>query len=604
MPQPTLQVIDANSITQTVNTINPNGSATSANSQPVVLASDQVGSLASSANQSSMISSLNTLVTNSTNQTTDTAAATVSVSANTQNVNTTNFDLITFQVTAISGTLNFKASVDGVQTAVPFFAVPVAGGSSVSAITTTGLYQADCGAIDQLQFQSAGTATIVYVMSATGTVVTVDNFPATTGANNADAQATVSTGLSASLGYGYLFNGTTWDRQREVAGDAQAATGLTAAVGMLWNGTTYDRTKSGLTAQQSAATGIPNEIAMGVVSTGNPALTTAFTAPVSLTLLGGQRIDLSSVGATAISTGTGAGGAGIPRVTISNDSSLAANQSVNINQIAASTPITSIMNGSTNKGLGVIVTSAGVNTDYSAAAFAGSGSVAGALISPANGDGLVCSFDINVTTLTLGTATSVIFVLQESYDNGTTWTDIYTTQPITATGHTRIPPVYIAGRRRFRAFSIGGTSTTVTVNITAMSMPSHFVAQRQLCDVFAATNPFISVINGSNFTSSAVSTTLNSVTSVALIEGCKIVTLSGVFTGGTPTTGPTYTLQLSQDASNWFSTTSTITPGTVAGTYMTTLSNVCARYARLIVSTASSGGTPFTVSYLGINGTE
>jgi hypothetical protein len=45
--------------------------------------------------------------------------------------------------------------------------------------------------------------------------------------------------------------------------------------------------------------------------------------------------NVAQFGGTNVSTGTGAGGAGIPRVTISNDSSLAANQSVNLNQVGA-----------------------------------------------------------------------------------------------------------------------------------------------------------------------------------------------------------------------------------------------------------------------------
>lgn len=43
--------------------------------------------------------------------------------------------------------------------------------------------------------------------------------------------------------------------------------------------------------------------------------------------------DLTSVAGTTTVTGTGAAGAGVQRVTVSNDSSLAANQSVNMNQI-------------------------------------------------------------------------------------------------------------------------------------------------------------------------------------------------------------------------------------------------------------------------------
>jgi hypothetical protein len=53
---------------------------------------------------------------------------------------------------------------------------------------------------------------------------------------------------------------------------------------------------------------------------------------------GGQTVptndNVATFGGTNVQTGTGASGAGVPRVTVSNDSSLAANQSVNVNQIA------------------------------------------------------------------------------------------------------------------------------------------------------------------------------------------------------------------------------------------------------------------------------
>ena len=51
------------------------------------------------------------------------------------------------------------------------------------------------------------------------------------------------------------------------------------------------------------------------------------------------RATIDAFAGTVLSTGTGAGGAGIPRVTVSSDSSLAANQSVNISQINAVTPL-------------------------------------------------------------------------------------------------------------------------------------------------------------------------------------------------------------------------------------------------------------------------
>jgi len=50
--------------------------------------------------------------------------------------------------------------------------------------------------------------------------------------------------------------------------------------------------------------------------------------------------NITQFGSTNVSTGTGASGAGIPRVTISNDSSLAANQSVNVSQFGGTNAAT------------------------------------------------------------------------------------------------------------------------------------------------------------------------------------------------------------------------------------------------------------------------
>lgn len=50
--------------------------------------------------------------------------------------------------------------------------------------------------------------------------------------------------------------------------------------------------------------------------------------------------NVAQFGGSNVVTGTGASGAGIPRVTISNDSSLAANQSVNLSQVAGATVAT------------------------------------------------------------------------------------------------------------------------------------------------------------------------------------------------------------------------------------------------------------------------
>lgn len=57
-------------------------------------------------------------------------------------------------------------------------------------------------------------------------------------------------------------------------------------------------------------------------------------------LAANQSVNVNQFGGSATATGAGAGGAGIPRVTVSNDSSLAANQSVNVNQFGGSAAAT------------------------------------------------------------------------------------------------------------------------------------------------------------------------------------------------------------------------------------------------------------------------
>ena len=278
------------------------------------------------------------------------------------------------------------------------------------------------------------------------------------------------------------------------------------------------------------------------------------------------------------------------------------NSPINISQISGSTPNSSTSQGSTNKN-GTTVIAGVTNSTLTTTAFAGNGPTNGATQAIGDGGAVSASFDISVTTCTLGTATSVIFVIQDSYDAGTTWNDIWVCQPITTTGHIRIPAIPLHGRIRLRAWSVGGTSTTVTTATNVMEISAETLIQRQFCDVYAVTNPFNSMHNGVSVASTLVSTTLSSTSAVANVEGCKLLSISGVFTGGTPTTAPIYSLQVSQDATNWITTSCIMTP-TAAGCFGATLTNTCWRFARLIVTTASAGGVAYAVTYVGINGSN
>lgn len=62
--------------------------------------------------------------------------------------------------------------------------------------------------------------------------------------------AAASTGLPAQVGF--LWNGASFDRQREVIGDGQAAAGILVNQPTVWNGATYDRTYSGSAANLGA----------------------------------------------------------------------------------------------------------------------------------------------------------------------------------------------------------------------------------------------------------------------------------------------------------------------------------------------------------------
>ena len=83
MPQPTLQVIDANSVTQTISTINPNGAATVANSQAINIASDQVNLLSSSANQTTANTALAAIQASTANIPSGGATASLQTTGNT-----------------------------------------------------------------------------------------------------------------------------------------------------------------------------------------------------------------------------------------------------------------------------------------------------------------------------------------------------------------------------------------------------------------------------------------------------------------------------------------------------------------------------------------
>ena len=275
-----------------------------------------------------------------------------------------------------------------------------------------------------------------------------------------------------------------------------------------------------------------------------------------------------------------------------------------LSQIAASVPQMNISNGSTNKQLGVSMGTAITQTDVSAAAFAGAGRVQGTVISSAAGGGCVISAEVSISALTLGTASAVYFTLQES-TGGTNFSDIWVSDPITTTGIIRVPAIYVAGRRRWSAFSVGGTSTTVTVTVTTLELPpggNAFI--RQMRDAYAATNPFALYYNQAALTASNfVLSTISTATTPFNLEGTKVWTAFMLLAGGpTVTTQPVVSVQGSMDGTNWVTISGSTMTAAGNGLYSVTVNGVSFKFGRLIVTTAAafSSGS-YTITSIGIN---
>ena len=277
-----------------------------------------------------------------------------------------------------------------------------------------------------------------------------------------------------------------------------------------------------------------------------------------------------------------------------------------LSQIATKVPLVgSAANGSTNFPLGVSMATAVSQVDQSATAFAGSGSVLGTVVASAQGGGAVISAEINVSALTLGTATAVFLILQESR-GGNNFTDIWTSDPITATGIQSMPAIPVAGRRRWRAFSVGGTSTTVTVTITTLELPpGSYPLMRQARDWYAATNPLASMFNSVALTASNfVLGTLSTATTPFYVEGTKVFTAFMLLAGSpTVTTQPVVGVQGSMDGVNWTTITGATMTAAGNGLYAVAVQNTTFKFARLIVTTAAaySAGS-YTISNIGVNG--
>lgn len=176
-----------------------------------------------------------------------------------------------------------------------------------------------------------------------------------------------------------------------------------------------------------------------------------------------------------------------------------------------------------------------------------------------------------------GTAPTLDITLEESYDNGSTWQQIWAAPRITATASIPIPQMTIGGLRRW-VWTLGGTSPSFTFAINTNQLASPAPIIRKMMDRTAG------VLSG----------TFSAVTAALPVAGLSKITAK--ISLAAAATGATYQMQLSDDNVSW----SNVGTATVAvANNVTTISvpaGICADWARVICTSAGTGQTGNYVS--------
>ncbi len=180
-------------------------------------------------------------------------------------------------------------------------------------------------------------------------------------------------------------------------------------------------------------------------------------------------------------------------------------------------------------------------------------------------------FFINVSAVS-GTNETLDLCLQETYNNGANFKDIWHVERITTSTTTRIVPALpISGARRW-VWNIGGSSPSYTFTISPCQSFTSPSIKRKFFDR----------------TSAVLTGTLNATTNSFDISGCTSI-CARINTGTITTTAATYTIQLSDDNSLWSSVGTTT--ASVASSTVTITCPTVGHYIRLLVVSAGSGQT-------------
>lgn len=242
---------------------------------------------------------------------------------------------------------------------------------------------------------------------------------------------------------------------------------------------------------------------------------------------------------------------------------------VNLSSISGTSASSMLDPSSSARSLGVFLSFAGAGVADKASGAVSSSTNSGSI---ANTQGQVLCGLVNVTAAT-GTNPTLDVVLQESYDGGTTWQDAYHLQRLIGTGTTLIPPIVVSSRFRWD-YRLTGTSPSFTFAITTMRSS---IAPAGIERVF--------------YDRSITPNTLNATGTAQYIEGCRTFGLV-VVSAAAGTVAPTYGLQFSTDAANWWTAAATVAGTTTASTQAAAVTCPFApKYVRPIVTAAGTGAT-------------
>jgi hypothetical protein len=179
------------------------------------------------------------------------------------------------------------------------------------------------------------------------------------------------------------------------------------------------------------------------------------------------------------------------------------------------------------------------------------------------------SFQVT-NVITTGTG-SIDAVIQESYDAGSNWVDIFHLDRVTGAGTVRqqIPSLKVNGDRVRYAWTVTGTLTTATMSVTRIPRQ---VTSGNLRRIYNRTlDP----------------TTLGSSTTALFTEGCEYTDLIvSMAAGGT---APVIQLQGSEDNTNWYNIGTALTATVGATTALSIADGSVPKFCKATVATAGAG---------------